>query len=170
VLVETVGVGQAETTVSEMVDVFVLLLLAGAGDELQGIKRGIMELADVMLVHKADGDNKRAADAARQELASALRILRADPGPPVLCASSLTGDGVSNVWKAVQDHVHDLGEDGLAARRRQQNLVWFEDALEELMRQEFLGREKVAAALPGLRQQVLDGQLQPMAAARRLLG
>ena len=169
VIVETIGVGQTEVAVSNLVDCFVLMMLAGAGDELQGIKRGIMELADVVLIHKADGDNQQAAETARQEFAIAMRILRPDPWPPVLCASSLTTDGISNVWKAVQDHVDHLGEEGLAKRRRQQNLQWFEGALEELMRQEFLGKDKVAEALPKLRQQVLEGQLQPMAAARQLL-
>ncbi len=170
VIVETIGVGQTEIAVSNMVDCFVLMMLAGAGDELQGIKRGITELADVVLIHKADGNNQQAAEAARQEFAAAMQILRSGPRPPVLCASSLTGDGISNLWKAVQDHVDHLGEEGMAKRRRQQNLQWFEGALEELMRQEFLGKDKVAEALPKLRQQVLEGQLQPMAAARQLLG
>ncbi|MHC4078296.1 MAG: methylmalonyl Co-A mutase-associated GTPase MeaB [Planctomycetota bacterium] len=179
VMVETIGVGQTETAVANMVDCFVLMMLPGAGDELQGIKRGIMELADVVLIHKADGDNLQAAEAARQEFATALRILRGGGGngegdgdpwqPPVLCASSRTGDGISNVWKAVQDRVDYLGKKGLAERRRQQNLQWFEGALEEVMRQEFLGNERVAQALPELRQQVLEGKLQPMAAARKLL-
>lgn len=170
VIVETIGVGQTETAVANMVDCFVLMLLAGAGDELQGIKRGVMELADVVVIHKADGKNEKAAQAARQEFATALQILRVGPCPPVLCASSLTGHGVSHVWKAVRDHVHNLGEEGVAQRRRQQNLQWFEGALEELMREEFLSRADVAAALPKLRQQVLEGELQPMAAARQLLG
>ncbi len=171
VIVETIGVGQAEIAVWNMVDCFVLMMLAGAGDELQGIKRGIMELADVLLIHKADGDNQQAAETARQEFATALRILRAGDGrhPLVLCASSLTGDGISSLWEAVQDHLDQLGEKGLTERRRQQNLQWFEGALEEVMRQEFLGNKKVAMALPELRQQVLDGKMQPMAAARKLL-
>ncbi|MHC5072603.1 MAG: methylmalonyl Co-A mutase-associated GTPase MeaB, partial [Planctomycetota bacterium] len=179
VMVETIGVGQTEIAVANMVDCFVLMMPPGAGDELQGIKRGIMELADVVLIHKADGDNLQAAEAARQEFATALRILRGGGGngdddgdpwqPPVLCASSRTGDGISNVWKAVQDRIDYLGKKGLAERRRQQNLQWFEGALEEVMRQEFLGNERVAQALPELRQQVLEGKLQPMAAARKLL-
>ncbi len=173
VIVETIGVGQTEIAVWNMVDCFVLMMLADAGDQLQGIKRGIMELADVVLIHKADGDNQQAAETARQEFATALRILRAGDGgvsqPPVLCASSLTGDGISNVWKAVQDHLDQLGEKGRTERRRQQSLQWFEGALEEVMRQEFLGDNKVAMALPELRQQVLEGKLQPMAAARKLL-
>ncbi len=171
VIVETIGVGQAEIAVWNMVDCFVLMMLAGAGDELQGIKRGIMELADVLLIHKADGDNQQAAETARQEFATALRILRDRDGqhPPILSASSLTGDGISSLWEAVQDHLDQLGEKGLTERRRQQNLQWFEGALEEVMRQEFLGNKKVAMALPELRQQVLDGKIQPMAAARKLL-
>jgi len=178
VMVETIGVGQTEIAVANMVDCFVLMMLAGAGDELQGIKRGIMELADVVVIHKADGDNLQATETARQDFATALRILRGGGGnddgdgawhPPVLCASSRSGDGISNVWKAVRDHVDHLGNKGLAERRRQQNLQWFEGALEEVMRQEFLGNERVAEALPELRQQVLEGKLQPMAAARKLL-
>lgn len=169
VVVETIGVGQTETAVSNMVDCFVLMMLAGAGDELQGIKRGILELADLVVIHKADGDNRQAAEATRQELATALRILRSPPLPPALCASSLTGDGIAEAWQAVRDHVDQLGEEGLRQHRQQQNLHWFEDALEELMRKEFLGRDKVAAAMPKLRQQVLEGRLQPMAAARQLL-
>ena len=173
VIVETIGVGQAEVAVWNMVDCFVLMMLAGAGDELQGIKRGIMELADVVLIHKADGDNHQAAETARQEFAAALRILRDGGGgvsqPAALSASSLTGDGIWDVWESVQEHLDQLGDKGLAERRRQQNAQWFEGALEELMRQKFLSNEKVATALPDLRQQVLEGKLQPMAAARKLL-
>ncbi|KRE61088.1 methylmalonyl Co-A mutase-associated GTPase MeaB [Nostocoides sp. Soil756] len=128
VVVETVGVGQNEIAVSEMVDTFLLLTLARAGDQLQGIKRGILELADVIAVNKADGDGENPAKGAARELAGAMRLMM--PGrdvrrPPVLTCSALTGAGLDEVWQAVLDHRAYLGEHGsLAARRARQQQDW----------------------------------------------
>lgn len=128
VLVETVGVGQNEIAVSEMVDTFLLLTLARAGDQLQGIKRGILELADVIAVNKADGDGEVPAKGAARELSSAMRLLF--PGaevrrPPVLTCSALTGSGLDEVWQAVLDHRAHLEDNGsLADRRAQQQEDW----------------------------------------------
>ena len=107
VLVETVGVGQSETAVRSMVDFFLLLMLPGAGDELQGIKRGIIEMVDAMAINKADGENRRRAERARAEYASALHLFPVGPDgwvPPVLTCSALTGDGLTAVWEAVLEH------------------------------------------------------------------
>ncbi|WP_299447600.1 methylmalonyl Co-A mutase-associated GTPase MeaB [uncultured Phycicoccus sp.] len=128
VVVETVGVGQNEVAVSEMVDTFLLLTLARAGDQLQGIKRGILELADVIAVNKADGDGEVAARGAARDLAGALRLMM--PGrevrrPPVLTCSALTGAGLDEVWRAVLDHRAHLEEAGsLETRRAQQQQDW----------------------------------------------
>ena len=128
VVVETVGVGQNEIAVSEMVDTFLLLTLARAGDQLQGIKRGILELADVVAVNKADGDGEAPAKVAARELMGAMRLMM--PGadvrrPPVLTCSALTGAGLDEVWQAVLDHRAHLEEQGsLATRRAQQQEDW----------------------------------------------
>lgn len=128
VIVETVGVGQNEIAVSEMVDTFLLLTLARAGDQLQGIKRGILELADVIAVNKADGDGALPARAAARELSGALRLVMSDKElrrPPVLTCSAATGDGLDEVWQAVLDHRAYLEEKGsLATRRAQQQEDW----------------------------------------------
>ncbi len=128
VVVETVGVGQNEIAVSEMVDTFLLLTLARAGDQLQGIKRGILELADVVAVNKADGDGETPAKAAARDLMGAMRLMMPGAGvrrPPVLTCSALTGVGLDEVWQAVLDHRARLEEQGsLATRRAQQQQDW----------------------------------------------
>ena len=118
VLVETVGVGQSEITVAGMVDTFLFLTLARTGDQLQGIKKGILEIADVIAVNKADGDREGEARSAARELAGALRMVRGrgEWAPPVVTCSGLTGDGVDDVWQRVLAHRDHLGEAGLAAQ------------------------------------------------------
>jgi LAO/AO transport system kinase len=123
VLVETVGVGQSETTVAGMVDSFLLLGLARSGDQLQGIKKGVLEIADVVAINKADGDRVVEAKGAARDLAGALRLVRGGHGgwtPPVLTCSGLTGDGVPGVWQAVLDHRAFLDQQGLADKRAAQ--------------------------------------------------
>src|SRR5690348_9493543 len=120
VLVETVGVGQSEVTVAEMVDSFLFLTLARTGDQLQGIKKGILEIADVIAVNKADGDRELEAKSAAKELAGALRLVYAGGGhwvPPVLTCSGLEGRDVDHVWKRITEHREHLGPDGLASKR-----------------------------------------------------
>jgi LAO/AO transport system kinase len=173
ILVETVGVGQSETAVRSMTDFFLLLMLAGAGDELQGMKRGIIEMLDGMAINKADGDNKRKAERARIEYAGALHLFPASADgwtPRVLTCSSTGGDGIAEVWQMVLDHRELLEEDGhLAALRNRQALLWMNEltmlGLEEL----FHRNRAVAERLPLLREEVHGGRMTPFAASRELL-
>ncbi len=173
VLVETVGVGQSETAVRSLTDCFVLLLLAGAGDELQGIKKGIMEMADVLAVTKADGPNAPRARRAAREVKNALHLLRPpETGwlPPVLTCSATENDGIGALWATVADYLaHQQTGGGFEQNRRQQRLT----ALRELVRQEletaFYARPAIASALPELEAAVLAGRLSAAAAAARLL-
>jgi LAO/AO transport system kinase len=133
VIVETVGVGQSEISVASMTDMFVLLLLPDAGDELQGIKRGIVELADMVLVNKADGELKTLAEKTATEYANALRLLRRRSPSwevPVRTCSALTGEGVPEAWNLVEQYRHDLGESGeLNTRRAEQARSWLWEAV-----------------------------------------
>ncbi len=124
VLVETVGVGQSEVTVAGMVDTFLFLTLARTGDQLQGIKKGILEIADVIAVNKADGDREQEARSAARELAGALRLVRAkgEWAPPVVTCSALNDVGVDDLWTRVLEHRDHLGEEGLARKRADQQL------------------------------------------------
>jgi LAO/AO transport system kinase len=180
VLVETVGVGQSETTVAGMVDTFLLLALARSGDQLQGIKKGVLEIADVIAVNKADGDRVVEAKAAARDLAGALRLVRgrsaggagtAGPGwsVPVLTCSGLTGDGIDQVWDAVLAHRSGLGPPGLADKRSGQrwDLVWslVRDELDQRLRRS----GPVADAAAQLRPQVLADTLPAPSAADAIL-
>lgn len=173
VIVETVGVGQSETAVAEMVDIFLLLLLPGGGDELQGIKKGIVELADVVVVNKADGDLAAAAERAAAEYHAALGLLRApNPNwrPPVLRCSALTGAGIAEVWETVQKHRAVMEANGArAAKRSAQAGAWMWSEVREGLLREFREHPEVSAALAGLEAEVRAGQTPPTAAARRLI-
>jgi LAO/AO transport system kinase len=173
VLVETVGVGQSEVLVRGMVDCFLVLLLAGAGDELQGIKKGIIELADVLAVNKADGDNRLRAEAAQREFSRALHYLSAPEGawqPPVLACSAYTNEGVAEVWQAVERFIAYVREQGaFALRRREQALAWLEALVDEGLREAFAARTDAANLRRELESQVATGQLPAPAAARQLL-
>lgn len=170
VLVETVGVGQSEVAVSHLVDCFVLLLLAGAGDELQGIKRGVMELAHIVAVTRADRPGAREAVS---RVASAMELFsRSVPGwtPPVLACSGRTGEGVGELWGAVERFHRHLEETGLLAERRaRQRLYWLERGLRDEMEARLYAHPAVAARLPGLRRAVARGEMSPEAAALELL-
>lgn len=173
VLVETIGTGQSEVAVHGMVDFFLLLLSPAAGDELQGIKRGVMELADGILVHKADGDLAAAADRAAQQCLLALRVLHSgDPNPPfVVVGSSTTGRGIDELWTAIDDRLAARTADGtLAATRQAQRLAWLEDAVEERLLATFLADPVHRAALDAARAAVASGTALPTAAARQVLG
>jgi LAO/AO transport system kinase len=170
VLVETVGTGQSETAVASMVDLFLLLLSPAAGDELQGIKRGVMELCDLVLVHKADGALAAAAGRVRQQCATALQVLRGVDAPPVLLGSSVTGAGLDELWRAVEERHAALRADGaLDEKRRAQAAEWLDAEVRDRLVAAFLVRPEVDAALRTLRQEVRAGQVTPHAAARRLL-
>jgi LAO/AO transport system kinase len=172
VLVETVGVGQSETTVAGMVDSFLLLGLARSGDQLQGIKKGVLEIADVVAINKADGDRVTEAKAAARDLAGALRLVRGGHGgwtPPVLTCSGLTGDGVQDVWQQILRHRAALGEDGLTAKRSAQRweltLALVRDELDQRLRRS----PAVAAASERLRTEVLADATPAPAAADAIL-
>jgi len=173
ILVETVGVGQSETAVRSMTDFFLLLMLAGAGDELQGMKRGIIEMLDGMAINKADGDNKPKAERARIEYAGALHLFPASAdgwAPRVVTCSSLHGEGIAEVWQMVLAHRELLEHNGfLAQSRRRQTLQWMDEltmlGLEDL----FHRNRDVAGRLPLLRREVEAGRVTPFAASRELL-
>jgi LAO/AO transport system kinase len=172
VLIETVGVGQSETVVAGMTDCFLALMLPGAGDELQGIKRGLLELVDVIAVNKADGPTREAAELAAQQYAVALQSLagRHDDMPGVLTCSALHQEGVEGVWAAVERRLARLRVSGeLAERRRRQNLGWVWDLVEDRLRQAVRTHPAVAAIRDDLERQVLAGTTPASAAARRLL-
>lgn len=171
VLVETVGVGQSEVAVAGMVDTFLFLTLARTGDQLQGIKKGILEIADVIAVNKADGDREGEARAAARELAGALRLVhgRGEWAPPVVTCSGLTGDGVDDVWQRVLGHRDHLGEQGLASKRAEQQL----DFTWALVRDELADRlrrsTEVRAIREDVRRRVLAGELTAPVAADLVL-
>jgi len=173
VLVETVGVGQSEYAVASMVDFFLVLMLAGAGDELQGMKKGILELADGLAINKADGDNLLRAQRAAAELQLALRLFRPQSSrwePPVLQVSALESRGMDAVWDAIQRHRVALDAAGeLDEKRRQQQREWLWSMLHDGLTRHFLARADVAAALPEIESAVLDARLTPTEGARRLL-
>jgi LAO/AO transport system kinase len=171
VLVETVGVGQSETAVAEMTDSFLLLLAPAGGDELQGIKKGIVELADLLVVTKADGDLIPAAERARGDYAAALHILAPGTGwhPPVLSCSALAGTGVAEVWQAVLGHRAALGPEGLAAKRSAQARRWMWREVEDGLIAALRADPAVAARLGPLERAVASGRLTPGEAAADLL-
>jgi LAO/AO transport system kinase len=173
VIVETVGVGQSEVAVNAMVDFFLVLMLAGAGDELQGIKKGILELADALAINKADGDNVPHAQQAATQYVAALNLFRhTSPtwDPPVVTLSALESRGMDTIWSIVQDHRQKLeGTGELAAKRREQQRVWFWSVVEEGIKARFLARKDVRDTLRELETAVADGRVSPTAAARRVL-
>jgi LAO/AO transport system kinase len=176
VLVETVGAGQSESEVAEMTDTFLVLMLPGAGDELQGLKKGVLELADIVAVNKTDGDNIPRAKAAAASLKAALNILASSgnaPPPPVLTFSALTGDGIIPMWKAVLAHRDQLGTKGLEAKRRAQQVRAMWALIDERLRERLRTDAKVRAKLPALEAGVAAGKIPPAQAAdelARLLG
>ncbi len=156
VIVETVGVGQSETTVAHLVDCFMMLLQPGAGDDLQGIKRGILELVDMVVVTKADGDNLHLAQAAKHHYQNALHILRSDQWhPPVLSCSSLEKSGFSEIWKSIQEFTQTQKDLILQKRTKQLN-YWFEQELHQEFQQRLrlkVGEELLATQLQAIQEQ-----------------
>ncbi len=173
VLIETVGVGQSETLVHGMVDFFLLLMIAGAGDELQGIKRGIVEMADVITINKADGDNLKAAESARREYARALHLFPARESgwaPKVLTCSALTGKGIAELWNLILEHRAQMQASGWFQRhRRQQRHAWLREAMRSQLLEQFRHDEKVKAALPAIEEAVQNGEISPARAAQTLI-
>jgi LAO/AO transport system kinase len=173
VLVETVGIGQSETTVAEMTDTFLALMLPGAGDELQGIKKGLLELVDVVAVNKADGDNLARARAAASSLKAALHILASSAGteaPPVLTYSALTGDGIGDLWKALEAHRKKLAANGQLAKKHSGQLVrWMWSLVEDRIRDKLKSDPKLKSKMPALEKGVAEGKLPPALAAEEIL-
>jgi len=173
IIIETVGVGQSEASVASMVDFFLVLILAGAGDELQGIKRGILELADAIAVNKADGENIENAKKTRKAYADALHLLAPSAStwvPPVMTCSALTLDGIEEIWDTVLTHRKQMIESGdLEAKRKHQALEWMHYLLEEGLKEWFYSTPQVRHRLPELKRAVAVGETTPTAAVKTLL-
>jgi LAO/AO transport system kinase len=175
VLVETVGIGQSEIAVAGMTDTFLALMLPGAGDELQGIKKGLLELVDVVAVNKADGDNIARARAAASSLKAALHILASGAeAPPVLTYSALANEGIAEIWQAVEAHRERLAKKGeFDAKRREQQVRWMWSLIETRIQERLRSDPKLKARLPALENAVKEGKLPPALAAdeiSKLLG
>jgi LAO/AO transport system kinase len=174
VLVETVGVGQSETAVSEMVDLFVLLIGPGGGDELQGIKRGVMELADIVLVTKADGELKSAAARAASEYAHALHLMRpkyANFAPQVLQVSAIEGRGIAETWQAIWQFHEVLKTTGRLQKLRETQLKhWFRDEVQALIAEAVFSNRAVDREMESAEAEVVAGCRLPGSAARKLVG
>ncbi len=173
IIVETVGVGQSETTVASMVDFFLVLMLAGAGDELQGIKRGVLELADAIAINKADGDNIAKAEEAAKIYASALEMLQpASPDwqPPVLTCSALEMTGIAEIWQTVLKFHKKFSSSGeLAHKRQSQALDWLWSLIEDGLKDRFHNNPEIKRRLVQITRAVADGKTAPTHAADKLL-
>ncbi len=173
VLVETVGVGQSETAVASMVDLFLVLMLAGAGDDLQGIKKGILEIADVIAINKADGDNIERAQAAKKDYENALSLMNPETptwSVPVLTCSAKTMDGIEDVWNRILDHRRKFMETGeLAETRRRQDVAWMRSLVEQELKDRFFNNPDVKQRWPEMVRAVENGTISPTLAAEKLL-
>lgn len=174
ILVETVGTGQSEVTLRALVDFFLLLLITGAGDELQGIKKGVIEIADALVINKADGDNIAAAQAARAQFSQSLRFVApATEGwrTRAFTASGISGDGIEDIWRAIGEFVAQTQASGVFTERRaSQQRDWLHAELEAQLRERLYGNAAIRAALPEIEAAVADGELPAATAAERLLG
>ncbi|MEY3425386.1 MAG: hypothetical protein RL679_744 [Bacteroidota bacterium] len=172
VLIETVGVGQSETMVHSMVDFFLLLMLAGAGDELQGIKRGIMEMADALVITKADGDNLQKAQLASQQYANALHLFPPKPSDwvaPSFTCSALNNDNIETVWNTIDSFANKTKINGWFAKHRKiQDTYWLTETLKELILNAFFTDEEMLQNLKGMEAKVADGELSSFLAADHL--
>ena len=173
IIVETVGVGQSETTVASMVDFFLLLMLAGAGDEIQGIKKGILEIADAVAINKADTNNIQKAQEARQEYEKALNLLRPSSPiwrPPVLTCSAVELTGIDEIWKTVLKHRRQLmATDELNQKRKKQAIDWLWSLVEDGLKDRFYQNQGIMTQLPRVLKAVETGEMAPSAAADKLL-
>lgn len=173
ILIETVGVGQNETAVHSMVDLFLLLKLAGAGDELQGIKRGIVEMADAIVVNKADGANLQQAELARSEFERALHLYPPKPNgwqPKSVICSSLQNEGITEIWEMVDDYIVTYKKSGhLQLKRKSQNKNWFLQTVEEQLKARFYESPVIKEKLKTLLESVEDHRISPVRAAEELI-
>lgn len=173
IIVETVGVGQSETAVRNMVDFFVLLMLAGAGDELQGIKKGIMEMADAVVITKADGENKLLADQARANYQHALHLLNTSASgwtPKVSTSSALENRGVAEVWKLIETYLETVTGNGyFELNRKEQNRIWFHESLDNQLRRRFEQSLKTNAMLTHVENKITNQEILPSVAAQQII-
>jgi LAO/AO transport system kinase len=173
IFIETVGVGQSETVVHSMVDFFLLIQIAGAGDELQGIKRGIMEMADAIVINKADGDNYEKAQLAAAQFRNALHLFPPTGSgwyPPVLTCSSLENTGIQQVWDTVNEYIALTKENGyFKDRRHSQARYWMYETINETLRNNFYYNTKIRPKLPAYEQRVLTDEISSFVAAHELL-
>jgi LAO/AO transport system kinase len=173
ILIETIGVGQSETAVHDMVDFFLLLKLAGAGDELQGIKRGIIEMADSIVINKSDGNNVQNAAQAKMEFARALHMFPPKENgwsPEVLTCSALENRGLEEIWKLIFNYCQTMKETGYFNKnRQQQNENWLIQYLEQELLSKFYQNPKTKKLLPLLKEEVINGNTSPFSAAEKLL-
>ncbi|MBX2841821.1 MAG: methylmalonyl Co-A mutase-associated GTPase MeaB [Flammeovirgaceae bacterium] len=173
ILIETVGVGQSETTVRGMVDFFLLLMLSGAGDELQGIKKGIMEMADALVITKADGDNIAKTKAAKAEYKNALHLFRPEESGwfcNVLTCSAITNEGLPEIWEEVEKFQAKTKSNGWFFEcRKRQNLKWMHDSIQEELIRKFYNNPTVKLALQTFEENVASGKIPPYSAGEKLI-
>ncbi len=173
VFIETVGVGQSETAVHSMVDFFLLLMLAGAGDELQGIKRGIMEMADMIAINKADGNNIDKANLARAEYTSALHLFPPSPSgwiPEVLTCSAQKNDGIAEIWETIQKYMNKCIQNNyFAQRRNEQSKYWMYETLNDQLKRQFYNNPEIQKLTVDLEKRVLENRMSSFAAAAELM-
>lgn len=173
IFIETVGVGQSETAVHSMVDFFLLLMLAGAGDELQGIKRGIMEMADAITINKADGNNINKAKLARVGYQNALHLFPPTPStwePKVVTCSAYENTGIPEIWEMIKEYRHLVNENGFFERRRQEQAkYWMYESINEQLKSDFYQHPEIKSLLEGMEQDVLQDKTSSFVAAKQLL-
>jgi len=173
VIVETVGIGQSETAVADMVDIFVVLMLAGAGDELQGIKKGVLEIADIIAINKADGDNIDKAQAAATEYKAAFHLLAPvdrNWSPPVLTVSGQENAGLDTLWSEIQRYRDVMTKAGsLAAKRQDQMVRWMWSMLDDRLRRLVTGDDELRAVISSLETQVASGEMTPVSAVEDIM-
>ncbi|MCG8308992.1 MAG: methylmalonyl Co-A mutase-associated GTPase MeaB [Cytophagales bacterium] len=173
IFIETVGVGQSETTVKGMVDFFLLLMLAGAGDELQGIKKGIMEMADAIAITKADGDNRPKCERAKREYKNALHLFPPSESgwyPDVLTCSALESEGLTQVWEVIEKFTGEMKEKDYFMRNRQfQNVEWMHDIILYSLKQKFYSSTSIRQSIQALEKEVKSKKIPAISAARKLL-
>lgn len=173
IIIETVGVGQSETAVHSMVDFFLLLKIAGAGDELQGIKRGIMEMADAIVINKADGDNIRKANLAKVEFNRALHLFplkNSGWNPKVKTCSAITKEGIASIWNTINEYeILTKSNDYFNHRREEQNQFWMLETINEQLKNQFYNHPEIIKALEITKQKVLSHQISPFTGATELL-
>lgn len=173
IIIETVGVGQSETTVRNMVDFFLLLMLAGAGDELQGIKKGIMEMADGVVITKADGENFKKANQARADFQHALHLFSdSESGwkPKVITSSAIEKRGIKETWHLIQDYLALTKGNGYFNKNRdQQNLVWFQESIQQLLRQKLAKSKGMNLKIQSLENDIIAKKILPSRAAKHII-